>query len=91
MSAGSEIPPEEICMPCRGTGRLSSSLGGEPHEVQCPWCHGTGRRIAGIDAQQAPAESGAPPPAGEADAPTAPDAPAAPDDRGSAAPSAPEN
>jgi hypothetical protein len=90
MSAGSEIPPEEICMPCRGTGRLSSSLGGEPHEVQCPWCHGTGRRIAGIDAQQAPAESGAPP-AGEADAPTAPGAPAAPDARGSAAPSAPEN
>ena len=32
--------------------------GRRAHEVQCPWCQGTGRRIAGIDAQQAPAESG---------------------------------
>ncbi len=44
-------------MPCRGTGRLSSALGGEPHEVQCPWCRGSGRRIPGIDAQAAPAET----------------------------------
>ena len=41
MSAGSEISPEEICTPCRGTGRLTSGLGGQPHEVQCPWCRGT--------------------------------------------------
>jgi DnaJ-class molecular chaperone len=61
MSAGSEISPEEICTPCRGTGRLTSGLGGQPHEVQCPWCRGTGRRIPGIDAQQAPAESSPPP------------------------------
>lgn len=57
MSTAPEIPPEEICMPCRGTGRLSSGLGGEAHEVQCPWCHGMGRRIPGIDAQEAPAET----------------------------------
>ena len=61
MSAGSEIPPEEICMPCRGTGRLISGLGGEPHEVQCPWCQGTGRRIPGIDAQEHPGRELAPP------------------------------
>jgi DnaJ-class molecular chaperone len=60
MSTGAETPPEEICMPCRGTGRLTSGLGGQPHEVQCPWCGGTGRRIPGIDAQQAPAEGSRP-------------------------------
>lgn len=47
------------CSPCRGTGRLSSSSGGEPHEVGCPWCGGTGRFEAGRDAQAAePAEGG---------------------------------
>jgi hypothetical protein len=47
------------CTPCRGTGHLTSGLGGEPHQVVCPWCRGTGVRIPGIDAQQAPAEAGA--------------------------------
>jgi hypothetical protein len=47
-------------MPCRGTGRLISGLGGTPHEVTCPWCRGTGERIPGIDAQQSPAEAGTP-------------------------------
>lgn len=47
---------QELCMPCRGTGRLISGLGGTPHEVVCPWCRGTGERIPGIDAQEAPAE-----------------------------------
>jgi DnaJ-class molecular chaperone len=50
------------CTACRGTGRLTSGLGGEPHQVTCPWCRGTGVRIPGIDAQEAPAET-APPPA----------------------------
>jgi hypothetical protein len=45
------------CTPCRGTGRVLSSLGGEPHEITCPWCGGDGRFHAGRDAQQ---------PAGEA-------------------------
>ena len=62
--ATQESPPEDqICTPCRGTGRLISGLGGEPHEVVCPWCEGAGRRIPGRDAQEHPAEGGdAPPP-----------------------------
>jgi DnaJ-class molecular chaperone len=47
------------CMPCRGTGRLISGLGGKPHEVACAWCQGTGKRIPGLDAQEHPAEAGA--------------------------------
>ena len=39
------------CMPCRGTGRVTSNLGGSTSEVQCPWCAGTGERQAGVDAQ----------------------------------------
>jgi DnaJ-class molecular chaperone len=39
------------CMPCRGSGKLISNLGGGPSEVTCPWCEGGGVRIAGIDAQ----------------------------------------
>jgi hypothetical protein len=39
------------CMPCRGTGRLHSQLGGHTSVVQCPWCEGSGRRRAGVDAQ----------------------------------------
>jgi DnaJ-class molecular chaperone len=45
-----------ICSPCRGTGRLISNLGGEPHEVSCPWCGGTGRFEPGRDAQEQPAK-----------------------------------
>ena len=48
----------QMCAPCRGTGRLISGLGGEPHQVTCPWCQGTGTRIPGYDAQSAPAEGG---------------------------------
>jgi DnaJ-class molecular chaperone len=44
------------CTPCRGTGRLVSNLGGEPHEVPCPWCGGSGRFDPGRDAQEHPAE-----------------------------------
>ena len=46
------------CRPCRATGRLISGLGGEPHEVICPWCQGTGERIAGLNPQESPAEGG---------------------------------
>jgi DnaJ-class molecular chaperone len=46
------------CMACRGTGRVTSGLGGTPHAVVCPWCRGTGERIPGINAQQEPSESG---------------------------------
>jgi DnaJ-class molecular chaperone len=43
----------ERCYPCRGSGRLISTLGGEPHEVECPWCEGSGRFQPGHDAQAA--------------------------------------
>ena len=60
----SPTPPREdrgTCTPCRGTGRLVSTLGGEAHEVRCPWCEGSGRFRPGHDAQEAgPAESQGP-------------------------------
>jgi len=40
-------------MPCGGSGRLISNLGGSPKDIACPWCAGTGTRQAGIDAQAA--------------------------------------
>jgi DnaJ-class molecular chaperone len=39
------------CIACRGTGRVISTLGGDAHQVPCPWCEGTGRFIPGHDAQ----------------------------------------
>jgi DnaJ-class molecular chaperone len=39
------------CRACRGTGRVISGKGGTPHEVECPWCEGTGRFIPEHDAQ----------------------------------------
>ena len=51
--------PEDrsTCTPCRGSGRLSSGLGGTQHEVSCPWCGGTGRFDPARNAQEAgPAE-----------------------------------
>ncbi|HEY4897431.1 MAG TPA: hypothetical protein VII01_15255 [Solirubrobacteraceae bacterium] len=48
--AGESHEPRE-CMPCRGTGRVISNLGGTPSQVECPWCGGAGTRVAGIDAQ----------------------------------------
>jgi hypothetical protein len=38
-------------MPCRGTGKLISNLGGTASTVTCPWCQGSGTRVPGIDAQ----------------------------------------
>jgi DnaJ-class molecular chaperone len=49
------------CTPCRGTGKLISGLGGNPHEVTCPWCGGTGEFQRERDAQEAgPADAGNP-------------------------------
>ena len=50
--------------PCRGTGHLTSKLGGEPHDVSCPWCEGTGTFIPEHDAQAARRDESAtsPPP-----------------------------
>jgi DnaJ-class molecular chaperone len=42
--------PQE-CMPCRGTGRVVSNLGGTAAKVTCPWCEGDGIRHHEIDAQ----------------------------------------
>ncbi|HYM44987.1 MAG TPA: hypothetical protein VES65_02335 [Solirubrobacteraceae bacterium] len=41
------------CMPCRGTGRVVSNLGGTQSTLPCPWCRGGGVRLSGIDAQTA--------------------------------------
>ncbi|HZB77352.1 MAG TPA: hypothetical protein VE526_14065 [Solirubrobacteraceae bacterium] len=48
-------PPHDPgrCHACRGTGRVISNKGGTPHEVECPWCEGTGRFEPGHDAQAA--------------------------------------
>jgi hypothetical protein len=41
------------CMPCRGSGKVISNLGGTRSEIPCPWCQGSGVRQAGVDAQAA--------------------------------------
>lgn len=41
------------CSPCRGAGKLNSNSGGEPQEVDCPWCEGSGVFIEEHDAQAA--------------------------------------
>jgi hypothetical protein len=41
------------CMPCRGTGKVISNLGGKRTELPCPWCGGTGTRQLAVDAQAA--------------------------------------
>jgi hypothetical protein len=40
-------------MPCRGTGKVVSNLGGESQLLTCPWCQGGGTRTPGVDAQAA--------------------------------------
>ena len=55
-----------ICLACRGTGKVVSTLGDEAHDVDCPWCEGTGQRIPEHDAQarwREGDEGGSPPPA----------------------------
>ena len=44
-----EIP----CPPCRGTGQVTSNLGGSPSTVTCPWCEGAKVFLPGHDAQAA--------------------------------------
>jgi hypothetical protein len=48
--AASQEP--QVCMPCHGSGRVISNLGGEASEVTCPWCRGGGERLTGVDAQE---------------------------------------
>jgi DnaJ-class molecular chaperone len=40
------------CMPCHGTGKVISNLGGHSRTVKCPWCRGGGMRLVGADAQE---------------------------------------
>ena len=39
------------CPPCRGTGSVTSNLGGSPSQVTCPWCEGGGLLRPEADAQ----------------------------------------
>jgi DnaJ-class molecular chaperone len=55
---GTAAGERTTCTPCRGTGRVTSGLGGQPHEVTCPWCAGTGQFVPGRDAQEEPADRG---------------------------------
>jgi len=48
--AGQPTGPES-CTACRGTGSVISNLGGEPHQLACPWCDGGGVVLPGHDAQ----------------------------------------
>lgn len=52
MSAAPTDGKVEPCMPCRGSGKVISKLGGLERRVACPWCHGEGVRLMGADAQQ---------------------------------------
>ena len=52
MSTQDAYDPER-CSACRGTGKVKSGKAGDPPEVTCPWCEGTGRFIPGHDAQAA--------------------------------------
>jgi DnaJ-class molecular chaperone len=52
-SASDAAAEPRECTACRGTGQVISNLGGSPQQVACPWCEGTGRFIAGHDAQAA--------------------------------------
>lgn len=64
MAPEDTLDPGE-CRACRGSGKVVSNLGGEPSQVDCPWCEGSGRFIAEHDAQARWREGvgGDPPPA----------------------------
>jgi DnaJ-class molecular chaperone len=50
-AAGGAGEPQP-CMPCHGSGKVISNLGGTPSKVTCPWCRGGGMRLVGADAQE---------------------------------------
>jgi hypothetical protein len=39
-------------MPCHGSGKVISNLGGHTAKITCPWCRGGGERLTGADAQE---------------------------------------
>jgi DnaJ-class molecular chaperone len=50
-TAGDSHEPR-VCVPCHGTGKVISNLGGHARKVTCPWCRGGGERLTGVDAQE---------------------------------------
>jgi DnaJ-class molecular chaperone len=51
-AVSADEPAQDIpCPPCRGTGTVSSNLGGTRKDITCPWCEGAGRLPQGHDAQ----------------------------------------
>ena len=51
-TTAAEAQEPRVCMPCHGSGKVVSNLGGEASEVTCPWCRGGGERLTGLDAQE---------------------------------------
>jgi DnaJ-class molecular chaperone len=52
VSAAEEPHEPRECVPCHGTGKVISNLGGHARKVTCPWCRGGGERLTGMDAQE---------------------------------------
>ncbi len=50
--ATEESHEPRVCVPCHGTGKVVSNLGGHTSKVTCPWCRGGGERLTGVDAQE---------------------------------------
>jgi DnaJ-class molecular chaperone len=51
-AAAQESHEPRVCMPCHGSGKVISNLGGHSKKVTCPWCRGSGERLTGMDAQE---------------------------------------
>jgi DnaJ-class molecular chaperone len=51
-AASEEAHEPQPCMPCHGSGKVISNLGGHARKVTCPWCRGGGVRLTGVDAQE---------------------------------------
>lgn len=49
---GGDTAEPQPCLPCHGSGKVVSNLGGSPRKVACPWCRGGGVRLVGSDAQE---------------------------------------
>jgi DnaJ-class molecular chaperone len=49
---GEESREPRPCMPCHGSGKVISNLGGHARKIVCPWCRGSGERLTGADAQE---------------------------------------
>jgi DnaJ-class molecular chaperone len=49
---GEESSEPRECVPCHGSGKVISNLGGHSSSVTCPWCRGGGERLTGVDAQE---------------------------------------